>query len=62
MADTLKDPFGALETLDLSEGKTHYYSLERLEKGGAGQLIVDGPENPDVLQVVKRGSGGGGGH
>jgi nitrite reductase (NO-forming) len=38
------------------------HSLERLEKGGAGQLIVEGPDNPDLLQVVKRGSGGGGGH
>jgi nitrite reductase (NO-forming) len=38
------------------------HSLQRLEKGGAGQLIVEGPDNPDVLQVIKRGSGGGGGH
>jgi nitrite reductase (NO-forming) len=36
------------------------HSLERLEKGGAGQLIVEGPDNPEILQVVKRGSGGGG--
>jgi nitrite reductase (NO-forming) len=35
------------------------HSLARLEKGGAGQLIVDGPDNPDVIQVVKKGSGGG---
>jgi nitrite reductase (NO-forming) len=38
------------------------HSPQRLEKGGAGQLIVEGPDNPDVLQVIKRGSGGGGGH
>jgi nitrite reductase (NO-forming) len=38
------------------------HSLARLEKGGAGQLIVEGPDNPEILQVVKRGSGGGGGH
>ena len=31
MADTVKDPFGALKTLDLSEGKTHYFSLHKLE-------------------------------
>jgi nitrite reductase (NO-forming) len=38
------------------------HSLARLEKGGAGQLIVEGPDIPEILQVVKRGSGGGGGH
>jgi nitrite reductase (NO-forming) len=38
------------------------HSLERLEKGAAGQLIVDGPDRPDILQVVQMGTGGGGGH
>jgi nitrite reductase (NO-forming) len=38
------------------------HSLVRLEKGGAGQLVVEGPDNLEILQVVKRGSGGGGGH
>ncbi|MGI9145415.1 MAG: copper-containing nitrite reductase [Chloroflexota bacterium] len=37
------------------------HSLERMEKGGAGQLIVDGPDRPDILEVVQGGSGGGGG-
>jgi nitrite reductase (NO-forming) len=38
------------------------HSTERLEKGAAGQLIVNGPDNPDILQVVQPGSAGGGGH
>ncbi|MDT8369306.1 MAG: aconitate hydratase [Longimicrobiales bacterium] len=33
MADP-KDPFGALKTLDLSEGTTHYYDLAVLEEAG----------------------------
>jgi aconitate hydratase len=38
VADTVKDPFGALGTLDLSEGKTHYYSLHQLDKDGLVRL------------------------
>ena len=38
MADIKKDPFGALRTLDLSEGKTGYYSLHQLENSGVAQL------------------------
>ncbi|MBV9600330.1 MAG: nitrite reductase, copper-containing [Chloroflexi bacterium] len=38
------------------------HSIERLEKGAAGRLIVDGPENPEILEVVQPGTGGGGGH
>jgi nitrite reductase (NO-forming) len=38
------------------------HSIVRMEKGAAGQLVVDGPDNPDILQVVQAGSGGGGGH
>ena len=38
------------------------HSIARMEKGAAGQLVVDGPDDPTVLQVVQSGSGGGGGH
>jgi nitrite reductase (NO-forming) len=38
------------------------HSIARLEKGAAGQLIVGGPDRPDILQVVEMGTGGGGGH
>ena len=38
------------------------HSIVRMEKGAAGQLIVDGPDNTDVLTVVQSGTGGGGGH
>jgi nitrite reductase (NO-forming) len=38
------------------------HSIERMEKGAAGQLIVEGPDNPELFQVVQPGSGGGGGH
>ncbi len=34
------------------------HSIERMEKGAAGQLIVDGPDRPDILQVVQLGTGG----
>ncbi|HET9949389.1 MAG TPA: aconitate hydratase [Longimicrobiales bacterium] len=34
MADHTRDPFGALSTLDLSEGKTSFYRLSRLEEQG----------------------------
>ena len=37
MADTTKDPFGALKTIDLPEGATSFYRLGRLEEEG----IVD---------------------
>lgn len=29
------------------------HSIERLEKGAAGQLIVEGPDKPEVFQVVQ---------
>ncbi|MBO0883485.1 MAG: nitrite reductase, copper-containing [Mycobacterium sp.] len=38
------------------------HSIERMEKGAAGQMVIDGADNPDVLHVVQAGSGGGGGH
>ena len=38
------------------------HSLERLEKGAAGQLIVDGPDNPEILEVVQPGTAGAGAH
>jgi nitrite reductase (NO-forming) len=38
------------------------HSLSRLEKGAAGQLVVEGPENPAIFQTIKAGQGGGGGH
>jgi aconitate hydratase len=38
VAETRKDPFGALRTIELSEGKTSYYSLERLEEAGVAKL------------------------
>ncbi|HEY1295318.1 MAG TPA: copper-containing nitrite reductase [Chloroflexota bacterium] len=38
------------------------HSIARMEKGAAGQLVVDGPDNPSILQAVHAGSGGGGGH
>lgn len=37
------------------------HSIERLEKGAAGQLIVDGPDNAEILEVVQPGTGGVGG-
>jgi nitrite reductase (NO-forming) len=38
------------------------HSLSRLEKGGAGFLVVEGPANPAVFETIHEGSGGGGGH
>jgi nitrite reductase (NO-forming) len=38
------------------------HSIERMEKGAAGQLIVEGEDNPEVFQVVQPGTGGGSGH
>jgi nitrite reductase (NO-forming) len=38
------------------------HSLGRLEKGAAGQIVVEGPENPAVFKVVQAGTAGGGGH
>ena len=34
MADTTKDPFGALKTIDLPEGATSFYRVGRLEEEG----------------------------
>ena len=38
------------------------HSLGRLEKGGAGQLVVEGPENHDVFQPLQTGTGADSGH
>jgi nitrite reductase (NO-forming) len=32
------------------------HSLGRLEKGGAGQLVVEGPDNPEVFTVLQAGA------
>lgn len=38
------------------------HSLGRMEKGAAAQIVVDGPEAPDIFQPIQAGSGGSGGH
>jgi nitrite reductase (NO-forming) len=38
------------------------HSLGRMEKGAAAQIVVDGPDHPEIFQSIKTGSGGGGGH
>jgi hypothetical protein len=38
------------------------HSIGRMEKGAAGQVVVDGPANADVFQSITTGSGGSGGH
>lgn len=38
------------------------HSLSRLQKGAAGFLVVEGPENPDIFQQVKFAKGKDSGH
>jgi nitrite reductase (NO-forming) len=38
------------------------HSLTRLLKGAVAQLVVTGPENPDIFQHISGGTGGTGGH
>jgi nitrite reductase (NO-forming) len=38
------------------------HSLGRMEKGAAGQIVVDGPANPELFQPLQVGTGGSGGH
>jgi nitrite reductase (NO-forming) len=38
------------------------HSLGRMEKGAAAQIVVDGPDQPEIFQPIKVGSGGSGGH
>jgi nitrite reductase (NO-forming) len=38
------------------------HSLGRMEKGAAAQIVVSGPDQPDIFQSIKAGSGGSGGH
>jgi nitrite reductase (NO-forming) len=38
------------------------HSLGRMEKGAAAQIVVDGPDQPDLIQSINPGSGGSGGH
>jgi nitrite reductase (NO-forming) len=38
------------------------HSLGRMEKGAAAQIVVEGPDQPDIFQSIKPGSGGAGGH
>jgi aconitate hydratase len=55
----MKDPFGALRTLDLPEGKTHYFSLRRLEEEGTVQLDRLPFSIRVLLENVLRHAGGG---
>jgi nitrite reductase (NO-forming) len=38
------------------------HSLGRMEKGAAGQIVVDGPAQPEIFEPLKTGTGGTGGH
>ena len=38
------------------------HSLGRLEKGGAGILHVEGPQDPAIFNPIQVGAGGSGGH
>jgi nitrite reductase (NO-forming) len=38
------------------------HSLGRLEKGAAAQIRVEGPEQPQIFEPIKRGAAGTGGH
>lgn len=38
------------------------HSLGRLEKGAAGQIVVEGDPRPEIFQSIKTGAGGAGGH
>jgi nitrite reductase (NO-forming) len=38
------------------------HSLARMEKGAAAQIVVEGPDNPEIFQSIKMGTGGSGGH
>jgi aconitate hydratase len=45
----LPDPFGALKTLELSEGTTHYYDLDVLESEGVVPSLARLPFSIRVL-------------
>ncbi len=49
MADTPKDPFGALKSLELSEGTTHYYDLGVLEEQGVVENLQKLPFSIRIL-------------
>jgi nitrite reductase (NO-forming) len=38
------------------------HSLGRMEKGAAAQIVIEGPEQPEIFQSIKGGGGGSGGH
>jgi nitrite reductase (NO-forming) len=38
------------------------HSLGRMEKGAAGQIVVDGPSDAQIFQSITAGTGGSGGH
>jgi aconitate hydratase len=60
VAVPLKDPFGALSTLDLSEGVTAFYDLARLESEGIVRSLDRLPFSIRVLlENVLRHAGGG---
>jgi aconitate hydratase len=55
----LPDPFGALKSLDLSEGTTHYFDLDVLEKQGVVQNLSRLPFSIRVLlENALRNAGG----
>jgi nitrite reductase (NO-forming) len=38
------------------------HSLGRMQKGAAGQIVVEGADHPEIFQSIQAGSGGSGGH
>jgi nitrite reductase (NO-forming) len=38
------------------------HSLGRMEKGAAAQIVIEGPDQPEIFQSIKGGGGGSGGH
>jgi hypothetical protein len=53
---------GGATMFEFTPGLPGTYSIVQMEKGAAGQLVVDGPDNPDILHAVQPGTGGDGDH
>ncbi len=60
MAKTQRDPFGALKTVDLSEGRTSFYDVAKLERDGVVSSLSRLPFSIRVLlENALRHAGGG---
>ena len=57
IADNSNEPVTAVYSAAGGDDIADDHALSRLEKGLAGSLVVDGPEQPDIFRAVAPSNG-----